>query len=189
MGKRSDFERKPRDLYETPPEAVQPLLHHLCPQTRFIEPCAGAGALVDALQAAGHLCVGATDIEPLRADIGKQDAFGWGSIGAEYNSLSIITNPPWQRPFLHRFLAHFIQIHPTWALFDADWAHTVQSHVAKLHNVPTVPELFIHCRKVVNVGRVKWEPGSAHKGKDNCSWYLFTRETEPRTTLYERTGE
>lgn len=52
MGKRSDFERKPRDLYETPPEAVQPLLPHLCPQTRFIEPCAGAGALVDALQAA-----------------------------------------------------------------------------------------------------------------------------------------
>ena len=29
MGKRSDFERKPRDFYPTPMEAVEPLLEHL----------------------------------------------------------------------------------------------------------------------------------------------------------------
>jgi len=29
MGKRSNFERKPRDYYQTPFEAVKPLLPHL----------------------------------------------------------------------------------------------------------------------------------------------------------------
>ena len=45
MGRRSDFPRIPRDAYATPAEAVVPLLPFLAPATRFIEPCAGDGAL------------------------------------------------------------------------------------------------------------------------------------------------
>ena len=70
MAKRSDFERIPRDAYDTPPEAVKALLAHLKPGTRFIEPCAGRGAL----EAAGHVCVGACDVEPRRGDIARLDA-------------------------------------------------------------------------------------------------------------------
>ena len=47
MGKRSDFERKPRDFYPTPMEAVEPLLPHLPEGFKFAEPCAGNGALVE----------------------------------------------------------------------------------------------------------------------------------------------
>lgn len=43
MGKRSAFKRAPRDLYPTPLEAVRPLLPHLAPATRYVEPCAGDG--------------------------------------------------------------------------------------------------------------------------------------------------
>lgn len=57
MGKRSDFERHERDYYRTPPSAVAPLLAHLPIMTHFIEPCAGDGALIDALEAVGHKCV------------------------------------------------------------------------------------------------------------------------------------
>ena len=42
MGKRSDFRRRPQDAYDTPLEAVVPLLRHLEPGTRFYEP-RGAG--------------------------------------------------------------------------------------------------------------------------------------------------
>ena len=50
MGKRSTgFERRPRDFYSTPPKAVAPLLPHLVPNTRFAEPCAGDGQLIDYL--------------------------------------------------------------------------------------------------------------------------------------------
>ena len=51
MGKRSDFERIPRDYYPTPYEAVLPLIPHL-PQKPFsyAEPCAGDGALVNHIE-------------------------------------------------------------------------------------------------------------------------------------------
>ena len=41
MGKRSDFERVPRDYYPTPIEAVEPLIDHLPYSFDYVEPCAG----------------------------------------------------------------------------------------------------------------------------------------------------
>lgn len=158
MGKRSDFERVPRDFYPTPYEAVIPLLPHLASSTRFCEPCAGDGALLDHLKAHGHICARARDIEPRRADIDQKDALTTltGNIDC------YITNPPWDRKILHPLIAFLSHQHPTWLLFDADWMHTRQS-------APFMPLL----RKIVSVGRVKWIPDSKMTGKDNCCWYLF----------------
>lgn len=158
MGKRSSFERVPRDFYPTPAEAVGPLLPYLPPATRFCEPCAGEGDLIDHLEAAGHRCAAAWDIEPKRHDIWPCDARE-RLIG---NVDFFITNPPWTREILHALIVHFSRQHPTWLLFDADWMHTRQA-------APFMPLL----RKVVSVGRVKWIPDSPFTGKDNCCWYLF----------------
>ena len=62
MGKRSNFRRLERDAYNTPVEAVAPLLERLTPGTQFIEPCAGAGRLIEHLEHAGHICVGRYDL-------------------------------------------------------------------------------------------------------------------------------
>jgi len=161
MGKRSDFARSPRDFYPTPAEAVRPLLPHLSPGTRFCEPCAGDGALVDHLTAYGHVCTRARDIEPRRADIDRKDALTTltGNIDC------FITNPPWDRKILHPLITHLSDQAPTWLLFDADWVHTRQA-------APFLPRL----RKIVSVGRVKWIPDSAMTGKDNCAWHLFDSE-------------
>lgn len=158
MGKRSSFERIPRDFYPTPVEAVRPLLAHLAPGTRFVEPCAGDGRLVDHLAAAGHVCASAYDIEPRRGDIRQHDAMD-RLVG---NLDCFITNPPWDRSILHPLIAHLSRQAPTWLLFDADWMHTRQS-------APFMPML----RKIVSVGRVKWIADSPFTGKDNCCWYLF----------------
>ena len=56
MGKRSDFERKPRDFYPTPLEAVEPLIPHFDGQFTFTEPCAGNVVLVDHLESNGGHC-------------------------------------------------------------------------------------------------------------------------------------
>ena len=45
VGKRSNFERKPRDYYPTPIDAVIPLIKHLPKKGLFAEPCAGDGRL------------------------------------------------------------------------------------------------------------------------------------------------
>lgn len=158
MGKRSSFERVDRDFYPTPYPAVLPLLPHLEAGTRFCEPCAGDGALIDHLEAEGHKCAAAWDIEPKREDIWRHDALT-RLIG---NIDCFITNPPWSRGVLHPMIVHFAMQHPTWLLFDADWIHTRQS-------APFMPLL----RKIVSVGRVKWIPDSPFTGKDNCCWYLF----------------
>ena len=170
MGKRSKFERVERDFYPTPAEAVRPLLPHLKPGTRFSEPCAGDGALVEHLKAAGHVCVWESDIKPQRS------MFAADALALHYVSQDcIITNPPWKRDVLHPMIVHFSEQTPTWLLFDADWVHTRQA-------APYLPRL----RKIVAVGRVKWIPDSPFTGKDNCAWHLFTREADAPAQFYGR---
>ena len=53
MGKRSEFERVPRDFYPTPYSAVEPLIAHLPEWYTFMEPCAGDGRLIDDLESNG----------------------------------------------------------------------------------------------------------------------------------------
>lgn len=163
MGKRSDFVRRERDWYPTPVEAVRPLLPHLAPRTRFCEPCAGDGALIDHLTAAGHFCVMACDIEPGRGDIQTGDARKIRGFSAE----CFITNPPWSRDILHSILGHLPHIAPTWLLFDADWVHTRQA-----------APFMCGLRKIVSVGRVKWIADSPFTGKDNCAWHLFDAHSD-----------
>lgn len=173
MGKRSSFERVERDFYPTPHEAVLPLLPHLAPGTRFVEPCAGDGALIDALDRAGHRCTYAFDIEPLRWDIHLGDARI--ELSAGYGADCFITNPPWARSILHPIIANLSDRLPTWLLFDADWQHTRQS-------APFLPRL----RKIVSVGRVKWIPDSTMTGKDNCAWHLFDKPRDEPAAFYGR---
>lgn len=177
MGKRSpgQFERKPRDLYPTPYEAVPPLLPHLRAKTHFIEPCAGDGRLIGYLQEHGHICEAAFDIAPQDKRIVTGDA-RWLRTSFEYDALYNITNPPWRRDLLHEIIIALSNVHPTWLLFDADWFHTKQAR----------PYLR-RCRRVVSVGRLKWEPDSKHQGKDNAAWYLFTAtETDAPALLHGR---
>jgi hypothetical protein len=161
MGKRSNFERKARDFYPTPVEAVYPLVPHIKGNQYFVEPCAGDGSLVDHLvKEAGMYCYWSSDIEPKRRDVFKENAL---KITTPFRYCGLtITNPPWDRKILHPMIEHFRSCAPTWLLFDADWMHTKQS----------IPYMK-YCQKIVSVGRIKWIPDSKMTGKDNCAWYLF----------------
>lgn len=162
MGKRSNFARVERDYYPTPAAAVKPLLEFIGQGPYvFAEPCAGDGALVRHLEAAGHTCAYASDINPLHPDIAPHswDKTPWLALPQlDY----FITNPPWARDILHPMITGLSNIAPTWLLFDADWMHTKQA-------APYLDRL----RYIVSVGRVKWIANSPHTGKDNCCWYLF----------------
>ena len=85
MGKRSNFERIPRDFYATPAAAVPPLIPHLNGIRSFAEPCCGDGALVRHLESFGLRCVYAGDISY------GQDALALDHYGA---ADAIITTPP-----------------------------------------------------------------------------------------------
>ena len=174
MGKRSNFERKPRDFYPTPFEAVEPLTEHLPRGFTFAEPCAGNGALIGHLEWHGGTCMWASDIEPQHKGIPTQDFKDvWRNELLE--SEFVITNPPWARHMLHPIIEHFGVLRPTWLLFDADWMHTKQSAY-----------YTEHLHKIVSVGRIKWFGNMT--GKDNCAWYLFDMSAKPRkgTIFYGR---
>jgi hypothetical protein len=163
MGKRSAFERLPQDSYDTPFEALAPLLPHLKPRTRFIEPCVGYGCLVEHLTRAGHVCVGQYDL-PTDARFARYDI----PEGAVF-----ITNPPWRRDALHAIIANLSDQAPTWLLLAGDWLHTQQS----------IPYLM-RLRTIVSIGRVRWIPDSPYDGKDNAVWTLFDQPDSGAATRF-----
>ena len=164
MGKRSNFKRRPQDAYDTPPEAVAPLMRFLRPHFTFIEPCAGRGALMDALEAGGGVCLWAYDIEPRAERVCRIDAL---KLRVSHRADYIISNPPWSRPILHPMIDHFRKMRPTWLLFDADWIHTKQA-------ISYLP----FCHKIVSVGRVSWMRNGT-SSLDNAAWYFFDRDPAP----------
>lgn len=187
MGKRSNFERVPRDFYETPWEAVIPLLPHIKDIKTFCEPCYGKGALASWLTAKYHgmSIIEAYEIQSvseLGVEYPKDYDYSQG-IQYETDALSIteiradaiITNPPWDRKVLHPMINHFRLLKPTWLLFDANWAYTKQSK-----------GYIKYCSDIVAVGRVKWIPDSKMTGKDDCAWYQFQNH-ECETRFHGRT--
>jgi hypothetical protein len=174
MTKRSSgkFKRNKGDFYVTPPSAVVPLIPHLPPGVTFDEPCAGDGALVDALEQYDTMCVSMSDIDPKRNDIEQCDAFDINSTLAD----CFITNPPWTREWLHPMIIHLSNIAPTFMLYDADWFHTRQAS-----------EFSERCSDIISVGRASWM-GNGISGFDNASWYRFTVPVPGRhTKLHWRT--
>lgn len=155
MGKRSNFERRKNDAYQTPAPAVLPLIPHLRGIHTFAEPCAGEGKLIKALESHGLRCSFSDDIEN-----GFDAIIDLKTVAARFDA--IITNPPWTREILHQMIAEFQFIAPTWLLFDADWIHTRQA-------TPFIDQ----CSHIVSVGRVKWIEDSAFSGKDNAAWHRF----------------
>jgi hypothetical protein len=165
MGKRSKFERRASDSYETPVSAVKPLLAHLNPGTRFIEPCAGSGKLIKHLTAAGHLLEVSSnlpnDARKMRYDVAPDVVF--------------ITNPPyWGWPdYLHPLIENLSNQAPAWLLLPGDW-------IFNLSSAPLMPRV----KTIVAIGRVKWIPNSPYTGKDNCAWILFERPDDKRAIRF-----
>jgi hypothetical protein len=153
MGKRSSFERLPRDFYPTPYAAVPPLIPHLRGVRTFAEPCCGDGALVRHLELFGLRCAYQGDVAT------GQDALGLEHYG---DADAIITNPPYTRPLMHALIQHFARILPTWLLLESDWAYTKQAG-------PFMP----CCSDIVSVGRLRWIAGTTMNSKENFAWYRF----------------
>jgi hypothetical protein len=165
MGKRSEFPRIEKDNYETPATAVEPLLRFLAPETRFIEPCCGAGCLAGHLKRAGHVLVGAFDLP----DDARSKRYG------VERGVLLVTNPPYHgRPAdLHPLIINLSDQAPTWLLLPGDWLFNRSS-------APLTPRL----RLVIAIGRVRWIADSPHSSKDNYAWMLFERPSAWATVRF-----
>jgi hypothetical protein len=168
VGKRTsgEFERIRRDDYPTPASAVEPLLPHLKPHTRYIEPCAGHGCLVQHLGAAGHVLVRAYDL-PVDARVARYDV--------PKNAL-FCSNPPYHgRPGdLHPLIVNVSDQAAFWALLQLDWTSNISSGVLMRERA----------RLVVAIGRIRWFEDSAFSSYENYCWIRFERPAPGAVTLF-----
>lgn len=159
MGKRSNFERHEADFYPTPQAAVLPLIPHL----------RGTGIRTFAESLVRHL-----ESFGLRCAYAGQDALALDHYGA---ADAIITNRPYTRNLMHRLIAHFHRILPTWLLIDYDWSATKQA-----------AEYMPHCSDIVILPRLRWFEGSKNSGKDNHAWYRFDSRHSGGPVLHNNRG-
>lgn len=162
MGKRSNFEKNPRDYYRTfDPKAGIALEPFVDPKAKYIEPFAGAGDLIQQLKFAD--CVLAYDIEPQACMVEQADAF---EIGAEdlIDVDLLITNPPWSKDIFHKALDHFVPLIDCWFLMSSGWKQ----------NKGSAEYVNKWLTDIVPIGRMKWIEGSPHSSVDDCEWLKFS---------------
>lgn len=190
MGIYSDFDRKDRDFYPTPFKAVRPLFQYLKSDKRlnFIEPCGGDGRLVTLLeQNVPNLhCKWASDIDPQINAMSTKDGYivfhktdvmneDWNYIASQVEADYFITNPPWLNTKKSGYLRLSViqklaNCKPTWLLLAGNYLMNED-----MWNHPVLGKRCVldYCKKVVPIGRVKWEEGSKDVGKQDAAWYLF----------------
>ena len=158
MGKRSNFERIPRDFYPTPHAAVPPLIPHLRGVRTFAEPCCGDGALVRHLESFGLRCAMRATSRPARTP--------WRSTSTARPTRSSQTRRTAQN---HARPDRALPAHPAdVAVNRLDWACTKQA-------APFMPS----CSDIVSVGRLRWIEGTTMSGKQNLHGTDSTLATRP----------
>lgn len=168
----SGYERKERDLYETPEWVTRALLPHLPPKLDVWEPASGGGKMCDALVAGGY-DVRASDI-----------AFGTNFLTEPaWKVDAIITNPPYD--LATEFIEHALRL-----------MEPVGGLVAMLlrtdfYHAKSRAHLFRDCpafaKKVVLTKRIVWfEPEAGSKGKSpsfNHAWFIWDWKHEGPPTI------
>lgn len=166
----SGYERKERDLYETPAWVTMALVPHLPRHPNVIwEPACGSGKMVRALEEAGFNVCG-TDIEDCNDFLLPNSTDG---------AAAIVTNPPYE------FATEFVE--------KALW-HTsyVDGFVAMLlrtdfDHAKTRARLFAESRafskKVVLTKRIKWFEDSKGQPSFNHAWFIWDWKHQGAPTL------
>lgn len=160
MSKRtSGLPRHPNDHYDTPTEAIKPLLPLLENEGPvFAEPCLGSGNITLVLKRGGFLCGYAGDIQT------GQDVLEWTN---PEKVDFVCTNPPWDRSraLTNRIVDHLVCLGiPAWLLLPTDW-------LANQNSAPWLP----HISDILFLGRVRWIAGTTNGGMENSCWIRFNQ--------------
>lgn len=209
MGKYSDMDRIPRDLYPTPKKAVQYLVRHLIMNDslhdlkRYIEPCANNGSLVKHIQDVSETmgvpfvpeCVYMSDVAPdqISPELGtiyEHEAGGsptrgyydWSDSLTD-RQVTFITNPPWINTSSSEYMLNNIILNL--AQHAPTWLLLNSTYA---WNQKSRPYMNI-CTDVVPVGRLKWIEDSDSVGKEDCAWFRFSGNVEVHSDVKEYPNE
>ena len=153
------------DLHETPPQAIAALLRREQLPARLWDPCAGPGAIVQAIKDSGRVCFG-SDIKKHR-NYGQLDFFRAKGVPVDVDA--IIMNPPYR--LAAPFIDHALQMTPQiYALLRLNWYAAVR---------PRYPELYhrlarIHCfaPRLPLMHRANWK-GPFATSQFDMAWFIW----------------
>jgi hypothetical protein len=158
----SGYERKERDLYETPEWVTEALLPHLPPLQEIWEPACASGKMARVLARHAQRIIRTTDIET-----------GTDFLVETRKVECIVTNPP------YKLAQEFIE-----------QAITLADHVAMLlrcdfDHAKTRQHLFGpgFAKKLILTKRIKWFEDSKGSPSFNHSWYIWDRSHQGPPTL------
>lgn len=168
----SGYERKERDLYETPAWVTYALVPHIPMRVRLIwEPAAGGGKMVAALREMVE------DASIVDTDIATGQDFmcTGGPIGCE----AVITNPPYE--LATEFIKRALEVVRPEKGFVAMLLRTDFDHAKTRQDLFGINSPF--ARKVVLTKRIKWFEDSTGSPSFNHAWYLWDWTHEGAPTL------
>lgn len=180
----SEYERRERDLYETPKWVTEVLCQHLFQSGWALgcvwEPAAGSGKMLDVLESyADPGCAVGSDVEPQREDIMRMnfltsDAPSWRGPLGQNEFGAIVTNPPYDlaTEFVERAL-HYFQgrsVGKIAMLLRTDFDHA-KSRTHLFRDCPAFAEKLVLMKRIAwfveENGRPKASPSFNH------AWYIW----------------
>lgn len=172
--RQSGYERKERDLYETPEWVTTALLPHIKDRidSAIWEPAAASGKMVRALEPLGWPVLG-TDIE-------TGDDF-LAQTRAGYDFDFIITNPPYEKA--QAFIQHAIKLTMGNGLV-AMLLRTDFDHAKTRAHLFSMSPRF--AKKVVLRRRIRWFEDSKGSPSFNHAWFIWDwKHSGPPTLAYD----
>lgn len=168
----SGYERKERDLYETPAWVTAALFPHLPSLPDVIwEPAAGSGKMADALQEASEKV-----ISVIRTDIATGTDF---LKCADRNGAdAIVTNPPYE--IATEFIEHALNLTEPYGVV-AMLLRTDFDHAKTRRNLFSEHKAF--SKKVVLTKRIKWFEDSKGQPSFNHAWFIWNWGHQGAPTL------
>lgn len=171
----SGYERKERDLYETPEWVTHAVLHHLPMRVSHIwEPAQGSGKMARVLEAVAHTT---------GSDIATGSDFLLQPAEPHLMCNAIVTNPPYE--LASEFCEHALRLMEPVSGVVAMLLRTDFDHAKSRSH------LFRDCpafaKKLVLTKRIVWfEPEPGAKGKSpsfNHAWFLWDWKHEGPPTI------
>jgi len=166
----SGYERKERDLYETPKWVTASLINgHLRKFEKVWEPACGSGKIVEAL--------GILESEIMATDIDKGEDF-LSYFRAPDGVDAIITNPPYAlaQEFIQHALALMEPDGCVAMLLRTDFDHAkTRQHLFGQHPA--------FSKKLVLTKRIKWFEDSKGQPSFNHAWFIWDHQHQGAPTL------
>ena len=170
---RSSFAARGNDLYETPPEAVRALLAVEPLSFRIWEPCAGRGAIVRELVAAGHEVVGQDLVAYEGADPGIESGIDFlREVRPPLRFTCIVTNPPFK--LADQFIRHGLTLVPLVIVLLrlAALEGTARSDLIDHH----LRRLWLGRERLPMMHREGWSGRRLGQAGAPFAWFIFERE-------------